>query len=174
MGGPQAVLIIVFAIIALLMVALFVTIAVQSSKDLPYEKVSKVGYRVRRYWLVALLLIAVIQVSVAAAFSPYSKSGRPDVVVKVSGYQFNWNIDKARIPAGSLTQFDVTTADVTHGIGIYDPDGHLMASVQAMPGYTNKFEVRLKKPGKYLVACMEYCGIGHHKMLRNIEVYEEN
>lgn len=173
-GGPQTALLIVFGVFVILIAAVFITVAVKSSRDKPYEEVSRVGYAIRRYWLVFLVALAVIQVSVATAFLPYSKSGQPDVVVKVAGYQFNWNIDKATVPAGSLVQFDVSTSDVTHGIGLYDPDGKLLASVQAMPGYTNKFELRLKKPGKYLVACMEYCGIGHHKMLRNLVVTKES
>lgn len=174
MGGPQVVLITVFAVIVVLILAVFITIALHSEKDQTYEQVSKVGYAIRRYWFIFLLALAIVQVGIATAFLPYAKSGNPDVVVKVDGYQFNWAIDPARIPAGSLAQFDVSTSDVTHGIGLYDPDGKLMASVQAMPGYTNKFEVRLKKPGQYLVACMEYCGVGHAKMLRNLEVYREN
>lgn len=171
MGGPQAVLIIVFLIIAICIASVFAVIAFASRGDRTYEQVSKVGYALRRYWFIALLLIATIQVSVSTAFLPYSTSAKPDAVVKVTGYQFNWTFDNPRIKAGSLTRFDVTTSDVTHGVGVYDPDGKLLASVQAMPGYTNKFELRLKKPGKYLVACMEYCGVGHHKMLRNFEVY---
>jgi cytochrome c oxidase subunit 2 len=174
MGGPQVVLISVFAAIVLVIAAVFIKVARQASKDEPYEDVTRVGYVLRRYWFIFLIALALIQVSVASAFLPYARSGRPDVIVKVAGYQFNWNIDKARVKAGSLVQFDVTTSDVTHGVGIYDPSGKLLASVQAMPGYTNKFELKLTKPGRYLVACMEYCGIGHHKMLRNLEVYRGN
>jgi cytochrome c oxidase subunit 2 len=173
MGGPQAVLIIVFALIAVAMAAIFVVIAINANKDIPYENVTKVGYFLRRYWLILLIAIAVIQVGISTAFMPYSKAADPDVVVKVNGYQFSWSIDKARIPANSLVQFDVSTADVNHGVGVYDPDGKMLASVQAMPGYTNKFQLRLKKSGTYLIACLEYCGLGHHKMLKNFEVTRE-
>lgn len=172
-GGPQQLLLAVFALIVLIILGIFVTIALRSRRDVPYEDVSRKGYAIRRYWLIALIALLVIQVGTAAAFLPYKRTGQPDMAVKIDGYQFNWAIDKARIPAGSLVEFAVTASDVTHGIGLYDPDGKLLASVQAMPGHTNKFEVRLKKPGKYLVACLEYCGIGHHKMLSNIEVYKE-
>lgn len=174
MGGRQSVLIVVFFIIAIIIASIFVAVAFASRNDKTYAQVSKVGYGLRRYWLVLLLVVAATQVIVSAAFTPYSTSAKPDAIVKITGYQFNWTFAPQRVKAGSLTRFDVTTSDVTHGVGLYDPDGQLMASVQAMPGYTNKFEVRLKKPGKYLVACMEYCGIGHHKMLQNFTVYREN
>lgn len=173
-GAPQTVLLIVFVLIAVILVAIFAAIALNSRKDVPTEEVVKKGYAIRRWWLVALVVLLVTQVAISLAFMPFRTDGSADVVVKVDGYQFNWNIDKPRVPAGSLTQFDVTSSDVTHGIGLYNPAGELLASVQAMPGYTNSFEVALDKPGKYLVACLEYCGLGHHKMLRQIEVYEEN
>ncbi len=173
-GTPQTVLLIVFAVIALILVAVFLAIAFNSSRDIPAEQVKETGYAIRRYWLIALVILLVCQVSVSLAFMPYRTSGAADVTVKVSGYQFNWKIDEKRLPAGSLAQFEVTSSDVTHGIGLYDPDGSLLASVQAMPGYTNTFEVELEKPGKYLVACLEYCGLGHHKMLSEIDVYKED
>jgi cytochrome c oxidase subunit 2 len=64
----------------------------------------------------------------------------------------------------------VTSADVNHGFGLYDPDGELLGSVQAMPGYTNHLDLRLDKPGQYLVACLEFCGLGHHEMASQFEV----
>jgi cytochrome c oxidase subunit 2 len=174
MGGPQSALIIVFALIVVIIAAIFVTVALNSRGDTDYEKVTKVGYWIRKRWLILLIAVAVIQVSVSTVFLPYSTSAKPDVVVKVSGYQFNWTIDKPRIKAGSVARFDVTSSDVNHGIGIYDPKGELLSSVQAMPGYTNRFELKLKTPGKYVIACLEFCGIGHHKMLSSIDVYRGN
>lgn len=172
MGGRQAVLIAVFLVIALIILGVFITIAVASEGSKTYEQVSKVGYAIRTYWFIILLALAVTQVSIAAAFTPYKTDANPDVVLKVTGYQFNWTFDAEPEPikAGSLVRFEAATSDVTHGVGVVDPDGKMLASVQAMPGYTNKFDLRLKKPGTYLVACMEYCGIGHHKMLSNFEV----
>lgn len=171
MGGPQSVLIIVFSLIVVIIAAIFVAVALSSRGEVEYERVSKVGYWIRKRWLILLISVAVIQVGISTAFLPYSTSAKPDVVVKVAGYQFNWTIDKPRIPAGSLARFDVTSSDVNHGIGVYDPDGELLASVQAMPGYTNRFELKLTKPGRYVIACLEFCGIGHHKMLSKIEVF---
>ena len=40
-------------------------------------------------------------------------------------------------------RFDVTSVDVNHGFGVYDPNGRLIGSVQAMPGYTNELELDL-------------------------------
>jgi heme/copper-type cytochrome/quinol oxidase subunit 2 len=35
-------------------------------------------------------------------------------------------------------EFQVTSADVNHGFGIYDRSGRLLAQTQAMPGITNR------------------------------------
>ena len=33
-----------------------------------------------------------------------------------------------------------------------------------MPGYVNRLRLRLDKPGRYKVLCMELCGMQHHEM----------
>jgi cytochrome c oxidase subunit II len=66
--------------------------------------------------------------------------------------------------------FEVTSADVNHGFGLYDPGGRLMGSVQAMPGYTNRLALTLEHAGRYTVACLELCGLEHHRMMRQLVV----
>ena len=56
-------------------------------------------------------------------------------------------------------RFDVTSIDVNHGFGLYDPDGHLIGSVQAMPGYHNQLDLTLDEPGVYRIRCLELCGL---------------
>jgi heme/copper-type cytochrome/quinol oxidase subunit 2 len=33
-----------------------------------------------------------------------------------------------------------------------------------MPGYHNLLDLTLERPGRYVVRCFEYCGIGHAVM----------
>ncbi|HRP68600.1 MAG TPA: hypothetical protein PLY93_03635, partial [Turneriella sp.] len=47
---------------------------------------------------------------------------------------------------------------------IYDSGQRIVAQTQAMPHYTNRLRVKFDKPGDYSVLCLEYCGLGHHKM----------
>ena len=103
-------------------------------------------------------------------FLPYSSGADVGAEMKVVGGQFYWSMSPPRVPAGTEVDFAVTSADVNHGFGVYDPDGHLLGSVQAMPGYTNHLDLRLDEPGSYLVSCMEFCGVGHHQMARQFEV----
>ncbi len=74
------------------------------------------------------------------------------------------------LPAAALVEFRVSSQDVNHGFGIYDPENNLVAQVQSMPGYVNRLRVRLKKPGIYNIFCLEYCGLTHFIMRTSLEV----
>jgi len=74
------------------------------------------------------------------------------------------------LPASGLVEFRVTSQDVNHGFGIYDPENNLVAQVQSMPGYVNRLRVRLDRPGIYNIFCLEYCGLTHFIMRTSVEV----
>jgi cytochrome c oxidase subunit 2 len=101
---------------------------------------------------------------------PYASGASADADVRVVGGQFYWSLSQETFERGETVRFDVTSADVNHGFGLYDPDGRLIGSVQAMPGYHNKLTVTLEKAGPYTIACFEYCGLAHHGMIRRFEV----
>jgi heme/copper-type cytochrome/quinol oxidase subunit 2 len=46
----------------------------------------------------------------------------------------------------------------------YDPHGHLIGSVQAMPGYDNELDLNLTEAGVYQIRCLELCGLNHSTM----------
>ena len=103
---------------------------------------------------------------------PYASGGAPGTTVKVSGGQFFWTLDPGVVPAHALVRFDVTSVDVNHGFGVYDPDGRMIGSVQAMPGYTNELDLTFDAPGQYRIRCLEYCGLNHHTMEAAFRVVE--
>jgi cytochrome c oxidase subunit II len=47
---------------------------------------------------------------------------------------------------------------------------HIVAQVQAMPGYTNVLRYTFNEPGVFRVLCLEYCGAAHHEMNADINV----
>ena len=164
-GEPQVAIGIVFAVLALLLAAIFVVVARSAREDTPYEQVQRVGYRVRRYWLTALLAVGVAAIVLTFFYLPYaSGSGAGRTVVKVTGGQFFWSLAPGRVRAGTPLRFDVTSIDVNHGFGLYDPHGHLVGSVQAMPGYHNKLDLTLTTSGSYQIRCLEFCGLNHAVM----------
>ncbi|MBA3842857.1 MAG: cytochrome C oxidase subunit II [Actinobacteria bacterium] len=170
-GDPQIAIGLVFAVIASSLACAFVIIGVQAGSDVSNERVHRVGYWLRKRWLALLVVIGVVVVGISLFDLPYASGGSSGrTVVKVTGGQFFWTLQPARVPAGSRVRFDVTSIDVNHGFGLYDPHGHLIGSVQAMPGYHNQLDLTLDEPGVYLIRCFEFCGLSHSTMMSSFLV----
>jgi cytochrome c oxidase subunit 2 len=164
-GDAQIAIGVTFAILALLLALAFAMIAVQAGSDVGAQRVHDVGYWLRKRWLALLLVLGVLVVGISFFDLPFasgSSAGR--TVVKVTGGQFFWALSPDRVPAGSDVRFDVTSIDVNHGFGLYDPHGHLIGSVQAMPGYHNRLDLDLSDVGVYRIRCLELCGLNHSTM----------
>ncbi len=164
-GGVQIAVLVIIGLIALSLVVLFVIVAASSSEDVPYEEVQRPGYRFRKGWLALLAALVPVVVGISILTTPYARgSGAGRTVVKVTSHQFYFTFEPSQVPAGTRVRFAITSKDVNHGAGFYNPHGELIGSVQAMPGYTNNLDLTLSEPGSYRVLCFEYCGLGHHAM----------
>ena len=64
-----------------------------------------------------------------------------------------------RVPAGRPVTFRMTSTDVIHGFQVVATNGNAMV----VPGYVTEFTTTFE-PGSYLIACNEFCGLGHHVM----------
>jgi cytochrome c oxidase subunit II len=164
-GSPQIAIGVTFAILALLLAGAFAIIAAQAGSDVAAQRVHDVGYWLRKRWLALLLVLGVIVVGISLFDLPFAAgSNAGQTVVKVTGGQFFWALSPDRVPAGTHIRFDVTSVDVNHGFGLYDPHGHLIGSVQAMPGYHNELDLDLTDAGVYRIRCLELCGLNHSTM----------
>jgi cytochrome c oxidase subunit 2 len=164
-GEPQIAIGAVFAGLAVLLALLFAVIGAQAGSDVAVARVQAIGYWLRRWWLALLVVVGVCVVGVSLIDLPYaSGAARGRTVVRVRGGQFYWLLSPAQVPAGTRVRFDVTSVDVNHGFGLYDPNGHLIGSVQAMPGYHNRLDLTLTEPGTYPIRCLELCGLNHSTM----------
>jgi cytochrome c oxidase subunit 2 len=164
-GSPQIAIVAVFAGLAFVWGFAFLVIARKGRSDINYERVHDVGYWLRNRWLAVLVVFGVIVIGISLFDLPYASGGGAGrTIVMVKGGQFFWSLQPARVPAGTRIRFDVTAIDVKHGFGLYDPRGHLIGSVQAMPGYHNKLDLTLEQPGVYPIRCLEYCGLSHSTM----------
>lgn len=163
-GEPQTAIGAVFAALALLLAGTFVVIGVEAGSEVAFERVHRVGYWLRKRWLALLTVIGVLVLGISFFDLPYASGGGSRTVVKVTGGQFFWALAPDRVPAGSQVRFDVTSVDVNHGFGLYDPHGHLIGSVQAMPGYHNRLDLTLSEVGVYRIRCLELCGLNHATM----------
>ena len=164
-GSPQIAIGVVFAVLVVLLAAAFLIIAVQSGTTVGEERVHQVGYWLRRRWLALLSAIGVLVVGISLFDLPYAGSAAAGrTTIKVTGGQFFWALQPNRVPAGTRVRFDVSSVDVNHGFGLYDPDGHLIGSVQVMPGYRNHLDLSLRQAGTYRIRCLELCGVSHSTM----------
>ncbi len=151
---------------------------VGQSAPVPYEQVTRPAYRIRFYWF--CVLCAVLALGLAASLSklPYPQhrlaalpASQPVQTVHVTGSQYTWSLSSSDISTNDPVSFQVTSADVNHGFGVYDPTGQLIGQTQAMPGYTNNLILSLDLPGDYTIRCLEYCGMGHSGMVMHIAVH---
>ena len=171
LGDPQQALLVVYGVLTLMLAGVFVAIGLRSRSSMPFERVQEHGYWLRRHWLATLAAVGTWAVGLTFFYGmPYASAAAPPTVVQVTGGQFFWSIVPNKLPAGRRVRFDVTSADVNHGFSIYDPHGHLLGSVQAMPDYHNHLDLTLTTPGTYRVLCFEFCGLDHHLMESKFEV----
>lgn len=92
--------------------------------------------------------------------------GDGNVHVTVVGLMFTWLPAEFTVPAGRPVTFHLTSPDVIHGFEIVRTNGQSMV----VPGYVSQFTTRFMEPGEYLIACNEYCGVGHHMMSGRMHV----
>ncbi|WP_220150549.1 hypothetical protein [Gaiella occulta] len=123
-------------------------------------------------WLVVVVLALFALLMGTIFYTPYGESAGPrKQVVRVTGVQFAWAVDAPDgIVTGRPVEFLVTSTDVNHGFGVYDPSGTLLFQAQVVPGRTQKLVHTFAKPGAYTVLCLEFCGVKHHLMKTSFEV----
>jgi cytochrome c oxidase subunit 2 len=147
-------------------------VAISTRKPpLAQADVTKMWYAIRRYWLIALIIAIVVSFLLSLPWFPYPVAAQYTELqhYAVVAQQFSFQLPST-VPLNKELMFDVTSKDVNHGFGIYDPNDSLVAQVQAMPGYTNHLPVRFVLAGRYTIRCLEYCGIAHHAMQAAFEV----
>ncbi|MEC5423743.1 cytochrome C oxidase subunit II [Virgibacillus sp. C22-A2] len=158
----------------LIVTAVFAFVAMNSTEKKDYEPIKKKWYKARTFYGSALIIFFLIITIYTLRDLPYNQpaygEGREPEIVDVEALQFGWNISETQFKTGEPIEFHVTSADVTHGFGIYDKNLNLIAQTQAMPEYTNKVYITFEQPGTYKILCMEYCGLAHHLMVMEIEV----
>lgn len=172
---------------AAVVVFVFVARSTRRPATLEYGTV----HRIRKRLFLSLTGCLVLFLALTLPLMPYaSERQRPDRVVYVSAKQFAFLIsaspltpdeasgeepvEQPQVNPGELIEFRVTSLDVTHGFGIYDDKGHLLAQTQAMPGYVNRLRFRFDRPGTYPILCMEFCGMAHHAMRGTLTVAASN
>ncbi|HEX6534610.1 MAG TPA: cytochrome c oxidase subunit II [Gemmatimonadaceae bacterium] len=84
--------------------------------------------------------------------------GRYEAVIVAQAWAFNPPV--IRVPVGAEVTFTATTVDVIHGFDIQGTRLNMML----IPGQISRNSHRFTEPGRHLLICHEYCGLGHHTM----------
>lgn len=167
---PGLVVLKVFLAVAIAAIAAMVAMALYGARaPLPQEAVFAKGYALRRFWLGLVLIVAVAAFVVSIPHFPYPGAATTGRHYRIVAQQYSFTLPPV-IPADTPVVFDVTSRDVNHGFGIYDPRGRLIGQVQAMPDFINHLPFEFRVRGRYTIRCLEFCGIGHAAMAGSFEV----
>lgn len=90
--------------------------------------------------------------------------------IYVMATQYTFTPNTIRLAAGEQYDLQMLSKDVVHAFSIHMGDTSYNAVV--MPKMVTALKLKPAKPGKYLVVCNEYCGIGHDYMYFSVIVEE--
>jgi cytochrome c oxidase subunit 2 len=182
---------VVFALVALALVVVAVRFraragrAPSASQSLPPLEIA---------YAVALAIVAALLVwrsfaamsdsdPVVARAAPAAGAGAAGLTIGVVASRWNWRLAYPGgvvqagdgltrpatlvVPAGRPVRFRLTSRDVVHALWVPE----LRAKYDAVPGYTNVFDLRFALGGDYsTVRCSEFCGDLHDQMLLRVDV----
>ncbi len=79
-------------------------------------------------------------------------------LIQVANHEFKLPAEKLVIAVGERVRFDVESADLTYGFGVFRPDNSMVFQMQVVPGHTNDVIWEFTKPGLYTIRSTEYSG----------------
>ena len=85
--------------------------------------------------------------------------------------QFGFQPRELRLRTGERYTLELLAVDVMHGFSLQAGAGSVNALV--VPGQPTRLEFVPTRPGRYLVVCNDYCGLGHQAMSGAIVVEGE-
>lgn len=158
-----------------IVLAAFLFVALNASKDGgDYSPIQARAYSIRAKFFWVLVVGSVLITAITTLDLPYAATrgslAGVDKQIDVTGRQWYWELSDSSAKTGDTVVFNVSAADVTHGLGVYDEEMRLIGQTQAMPGYSNSLKLTFEKPGTYKLLCMEYCGLAHHAMVSEFKV----
>lgn len=122
-------------------------------------------------WLGIVVAFLVITLVGTILLVPYGSSAGPDgQVVTVVARQFGFVLTPPTVVASRPVEFRMTSEDTTHGFAITTQDNKLLVQAQIAPEHEQHLVYTFDDPGTYKIVCFEFCGVGHHVMLSQIEV----
>lgn len=78
--------------------------------------------------------------------------------IQVVNHEFILPAEKMIIKVGEKALFNVTSADLTYGFGLFRADHSMLFQMQVVPGHNNDILWQFNKPGVYSIRSTEYSG----------------
>lgn len=78
--------------------------------------------------------------------------------IQVVNHEFILPAEKIVIKVGEKALFNVTSADLTYGFGLFRADHSMLFQMQVLPGHNNDILWQFNKPGVYSIRSTEYSG----------------
>jgi heme/copper-type cytochrome/quinol oxidase subunit 2 len=93
-----------------------------------------------------------------------------DKPIHVMAIQYAFKPNTVRLAAGEEYELQMLSTDVVHAFSVQM--GNTSYNAVVMPGVVTTLKLKPTRPGRYLVFCNEYCGIGHDYMYFSLIVEE--
>jgi len=171
----QSLAVVITLILSLIVAACFYWVLTHTRGKANLADIAPSAYKARA-WLFGVVMVVGVGIAYVTLVPWPHDAGAAEVTrrIDINSRQWSWDIQEQdrHIRVGEVVEFRVSSTDVNHGFGLYDPDQKMVAQIQAMPGFVNTVRHRFSQPGTYQILCMEYCGVAHHVMMTNIEVSE--
>jgi cytochrome c oxidase subunit 2 len=85
--------------------------------------------------------------------------------ISVADHAFSLPADRLLIDCGDDVLFEVTTADLTYGFGLFRADNTMVFQMQVVPGHRNDVLWHFDSNGVYDIRSTEYSGPAGHRMV---------
>jgi cytochrome c oxidase subunit 2 len=85
--------------------------------------------------------------------------------ITVADHEFALPSETLAIDCGDQVEFDVTTADLTYGFGLFRENHTMLFQMQVVPGHSNDVLWTFEKNGVYSIRSTEYSGPAGHQMI---------
>lgn len=78
--------------------------------------------------------------------------------IRVADHRFELPAERMVARVGETVRFEVDSADLTYGFGVFRPDNTMVFQMQVVPGHRNDVVWTFTEPGLYTVRSTEYSG----------------
>lgn len=92
------------------------------------------------------------------------------VTARIVTAQYEFQPACIAVPLNRPVTLRLASPDVIHGILIAQTNVNTMV----VPGYVSQVHATFTQPGRFLMPCHEFCGLGHSAMLARVEVLPED